>query len=560
MTANRNRKQRIRSRQIHDGVAYNTARRRVDAPAGQQSAGVRHRRACDVLDVRPGGLPAALTEFAGLRPPTGALGDALLTRALEIVEDSHVPFGALGGDYYHSLALFVTDSGALDDEPDIEAVRCKPAPVYDPQMQIAAVALFAEIRSLSPGELRTAAQQLGVLTATTTTNIRRALFAQRRIGTAATTAEFLERAAEVLSTLRSAPPHSWAPICTDALRRAVVTHLAQIGDALLQASDNASPLPALTWQRGDGGSLHATYRSPELPIPLSVMITSEPFLEDVTSEELFGGSSQKPEVQRLYRCEVGILDGVSGFCLFASEVMPSEVAARFVGRELVAQLMEDPLSVRSLYGEGERLLVPLTADDVENSYRSRSCELWPCDLYFLMTLMSGLYTQDRGGARIWTRPGILVEVLEAQQLPESVTGSAAFTDRADSGALDRFFAEYGYVSDDLSRRYLVGLTEDPAALSLSERHYAGMKSVLGRFTATEIAADLYGGVVEDNDQLAVMIAAVKRLADIGQLDEALACFDAGVADQEAGQGGEVLVRDGAVDRADHVVATEKDLG
>lgn len=179
MTANRNRKQRIRNRQNRDGVAYNTARRRVDDPVGQQSAGVRHRRACDALAVPLTELPAVLAVFAGLREPSGMLGESLVVRALEIVEEAGMPIGGLEGNYYVlSLAGLVTGGALSDDERDLDAVlRLRPSH-YPRQLWRAGASLFGEIRRMDPGELRTAAEQIGVRTVSVEENIRWALFAE----------------------------------------------------------------------------------------------------------------------------------------------------------------------------------------------------------------------------------------------------------------------------------------------------------------------------------------------------------------------------------------------
>lgn len=526
MTANRNRKQKIRGRQKHDGVAYNVARRRVDDPSSPaRQAGVRHRQACAALGVQPAELPAALAEFTGLRLPEDSLGQALINRTLAIVEDAHVPIGALEGNYYLSLTAFATDGGAFEREP--EAIQREPT-MYHRQLQSAGVALITEIRKVPLAELHAAARQLGLPTATAKSSIPRALWAQREsdvTGAAFDQAEWLKQQAAVLDKLRTTPDGSWEPVDHDALQRAVVAHLAQFGDALLRTSEYTTPLPELAWQRTEAGSLQSTYQQRELPRPLTVRIIPEPSPLGRTNEELLGTPSSPPALQIEYISHVGILDDDGNFDSFIESDTHSELAATFAARELVAELMKDPGSVRS-HGAGERLLVPLSAEDIAENGASRTCELWSYDLYSLLVDVRDLHGEDPSKSQLWTRADLLPHLLEIRdlELPASINESPAFTEPADSGALDRFFAEYGYINSRMVRPYLIGLTQSPGAVPLNERHNAGMQSVLASFPADQIVAELYGETIDDGDQLASMIEAVHRLTNIDDVQQALRQF------------------------------------
>lgn len=520
MTANRNRKERIRSRQKHDGVAYNVARRRVDDPSSPaRQAGVRHRHACAALGVRPAELPAALAEFTGLRLPEDPFGQALISRTLDIVEEAHVPIGALEGNYYPSLTRFVTSGGAFEREP--EAIQREPT-MYHRQLQSAGVALITEIRKIPPAELHTAARQLGLRTDTAKESIPWALFA--RLSTRPEWDKPTRRAA-VLDKLRTTPDRSWGPVDHDALQRAVVFHLAQFGDALLRTSEYTTPLPELTWQRTEAGSLQSTYQQRELPRPLTVRIAAGRTAIGHTNEELLGTPSSPPALQIEYISHVGILDDDGNFDSFIESDTHSELAATFAARELVAELMNDPGSVRS-HGAGERLLVPLSAEDIAENGASRTCELWSYDLYSLLVDVRDLHGEDPSKSQLWTRADLLPHLLEIRDLglPASINESPAFTDPADSGALDRFFAEYGYINSRMVRPYLIGLTQSPGAVPLNERHNAGMQSVLASFPADQIVAELYGETIDDGDQLASMIEAVHRLTNIDDVHQALRQF------------------------------------
>jgi hypothetical protein len=509
MTSNRNRKQAIRAYMAQHQLQYTEAARLIGHGAvPSKLAGTRWRRASQVLNVARADLPAALSLFAGRRAPSGPAAEELIDRLLEHLATA-VPFGVLKTT--HDL-WEVTDIFA-----DLEVIPPIPEEVRS------AAEFVATLLSLQrPPDLRVAATQLGLTVADVTYGASLHLRRRRRLrsrevreirhvtdddsyadtwgdvdGRGFEAEDRIDREAEAtVYRLKHHRAAGWEPVDCESLRQALALHLAAVGDVFLRVSEWQ---PAtLTWRSAGDGPLRADCDVAGAPNPLSASITTA--VDCDRSEggrcELFG-SGRRPKVT--YSCTVGVVDPAGNWDIFArSSFEASEPAAKFVAGVFVAGIAAHRHEARSF--TYHRLLVPRSPADGDT-------DAIFLDLGAVLFAVVHQHRREREhppGAGWTTHPhltadgdlaSVIAMVFDELCIPWPMLTEPACQARVDGAEFQSFLTAQGIWLTELARCYFVGLGDagpGAEALSLTDRHAAGMRAVLLNSTVESLIADLSG--------------------------------------------------------------------
>ena len=309
-------------------------------------------------------VAAAACSFAGVAPPAGPLSHALVQRMMVIIDP--VPLGVLvtRQDLYDAA----TPTGPTGNLPPI------PDEVTD-----VLNAVDAEISEMPPQHLQVLAADLGLDVATS--NIAAILTRRDRaaddepdeasspqpLRDVSDPRNAVERAqadaveAAVLAALAQNPPAAWGPGEVRILRQAVRQLLAQLGDALLWASE-WQPHP-LAWGTASSGTDDELGRpiaevavrpvpGRDTPVQAHVLTARRPPPED---EPLFSGGPHA-QIPAGRRWAVGWQDRGGQLRHYEGDTAPSSAAARYSAEVVVDHLVAHSTTAR-LPMSGE-LLVP----------------------------------------------------------------------------------------------------------------------------------------------------------------------------------------------------------
>lgn len=410
------------------------------------------RAACTFM-VGPDDVVDGACRFAGRPTPAGDAGRALLERFIPRLNE--VP-----------LAILTTPNDLADAAED--ALLGKGVQVPAPPEPIVEVAAFIDaLTRQSPCDLRDAAASLGLDRGTA---LRAAILTR-----ASKTLEGLDHDVTVLETHDC---RLWPAEQTQLLRVALGLYLADVGDAVLRASE-WQPMP-LSWRPLPGGGLAAVKPVPAAPQPLEAQIAHEPSMQPAAAaRELFGGGRVHPA--RIPRWQVGWRDSDGTFGSYSSSREASLPAAKFAAAVVIQSLAESAGQARMRFTGA--LLVPRSAD-------GRNTDGKVIDLEeVLVAVLNEHRSELRHPQPGWPmRPhrtaeadlgSIIAALFDQIGAPWPGLRDDANSAPVDSDAFSRFLTAHAFALTPLARCYLAGMGDaGPGERTLADRHTAGMRAVL----------------------------------------------------------------------------------
>lgn len=424
-------------------------------------------RAAHSFGVPPERVPDAACGFAGRATATGPAGRGLLDRLVARIEQ--VPLGTL------ITVADLSDAAACGDPGPHRLVPPVPEPIVD-------VVAFVDVllAGLRPDQLRTAAGDVALDRAT----VRHAAVQLAPSPATDLFTDDLEDyeglAQRHIAVLRGVDPDRWGRAATAVLRRALRLYLAEIGDAVLRASEWQSG-PALAWQPRADGALVATCPVPGAPTPLLARLGPHP--GGVGGEDagaVFG--TRSPWVGLPHCWEVGWGEDDERFGRYGGRSEASLPAARFAAEVTLAGLVADPARVRMPWTGA--LLVPRPAG-------TRNIDGHVVDLADVLVAVMNQHRGERGDRDPggWAmRPhtlgdgglgSVVAVVLDHLGLPYPGERDPAGDAPVASSVFAAFLAAHAVTLTPLARCYLAGMGDaGPGERTLRARHTAGMLAVL----------------------------------------------------------------------------------
>jgi hypothetical protein len=334
---------------------------------------------------------------------------------------------------------------------------------------IVEVAAFIDVllSRQSPCDLRDAAVSLGLDRGTA---LRAAVLTRD-----GTTLVGLDRQVTVLEARDC---RGWPAEQTQVLRIALGLYLADVGDAVLRASE-WQPIP-LSWRSLPDGGMIAVKPVPAAPQPLEAHITYEPSAQPAASgRELFGARRVCPA--RIPRWQVGWRDGDGTFESYSSSREASLPAAKFAAAIVIQSLAERAGEARMRFTGA--LLVPRPADGRNTDSRVIDLE------EILVAVLNEHRSELRDPHPGWSmRPhrtadadlgSVIAALFDQIGTPWPGLRDDAVSAPVDSDEFSRFLAAHAIALTPLARCYLARMGDaGPRERTLADRHAAGMRAVL----------------------------------------------------------------------------------
>ena len=433
-------------------------------------------------------LPDMICAFIGEPVPADPLARRLITEAFAVVDA--VPLGTIA---VHDLAQTADDWPALP-------ITLPPTPWQAATLVDAVADLLG---SLTPEELRDAAAAFALRHADlhlaflgldlhqdagSATSGRRWTLGKR------SGARELSGDGEQsrVDELRDTPPASWTPAQCMAVRKALLEHLASLGDGLLRVTEHA-PAP-LAWDRSEDEHQAA------VPVPHShnvfeARLRPEPLTDPVVlhfDQPLWPGP--RPPARAPWRWEVGWSVPDGKFIEETGTVETTYAAATFAAEQTVASYLRNAPAVRQRYTG--RLLVPRPAGELSGTDPA------------LKVVALGRILWAVSGEDFDASPALddlLASMFDNLRLPYPGDGDPDVAARPGHEAFDAFLATHAVVLTPPARAYLQGVCGSGAnSGSVHERHVAGLRRALATASGDE---------------------AERLVTDLGPLPEGLAWID-----------------------------------
>jgi hypothetical protein len=411
-------------------------------------------RAARTFMVGPDQVIDGACRFAGRDQPVSHVGRFLLERFVPRLNE--VPLGILATP--NDLADAAEDA-LLGKGVQIPAL---PEPIVE-------VAAFIDVllSRQSPCDLRAAAVSLGLDRGTA---LRAAVLTR-----AGKTLEGLDHH---VSALEAGDCRDWPAEQTQVLRVALGLYLADVGDAVLRASE-WQPAP-LSWRSAPGGGLIAVKPIPAAPQPLEAHIAYEPSMHPaMAGRELFGTGRVRPE--RIPEWQVGWRNGDGRFESYSTSREASLPAAQFAAAVIIQSLADKADQARMRFTGA--LLVPRPADGRNTDSRAIDLE------EILVAVLNQYRSELRYPQPGWPmRPhrtadadlgSIVAALFDQIGTPWPGLRDDACNVPADSDEFSRFLSAHALALTPLARCYLAGMGDaGPGERTLADRHRAGMRAVL----------------------------------------------------------------------------------
>jgi hypothetical protein len=411
-------------------------------------------RAARTFMVGPDEVIRGACRFAGRQQPVSHQGRVLLERLVPRLDK--VP-----------LAILATPNDLADAAEDAllgKAVQIPALP--EPIVEVAAF-IDVLVSRQSPCDLRDAAVSLGLDRA-----------AALRATALTRTGKPLHGLDRHVTVLEAHDCRDWSAEQARVLRVALGLYLADIGDAVLRASER-QPGP-LSWRSMPAGGLVAVRPVPGAPQPLEAHITHEPStLSAASARQLFGTRRVRPE--QVPRWQVGWRDGDGTFESYSSSREASLPAAKFAAAAVIGWLAERAGQARMRFTGA--LLVPRPAD-------GRNTDSRVIDLEEILVAVLNEYRGDprhpQPGWRMWPHRtadadlgSIIAALFDQIGAPWPGLRDDACSAPVESDEFSRFLAANALALTPLARCYLAGMGDaGPGDRALADRHTAGMRAVL----------------------------------------------------------------------------------
>ncbi|MEU5476677.1 hypothetical protein [Streptomyces mirabilis] len=405
-------------------------------------------------------LPDVICAFAGEPVPTDPLARRLISETFAAVDA--VPLGTIA---VHDLAQTADDWPALP-------ITFPPTP-WQAATLVDAIADL--LRPLAPDDLRAAAAgfalryadlNLALLGIDLHQGAESAPEARRWTLGETTGAGYLEEQSRV-EELRDIPPASWTPTQCMAVRKALIEHLAGLGDGLLRVTEHV-PAP-LAWDRACDLQHQASVPVPHSPNVIEVRLRPEPLTDPVVlhfDRALWPRPGTPPRAP--WRWEVGWTLPDGEFIEETGTVETTYSAATFAAEQTAAGYLRAAPAVRQRYTG--RLLVPRPAGELSGTDPALK----------VVTLRRILWAAS--GQDFDTKPSLdnlLASLFDTLSLPYPRGGDPSIGQRPGHEAFDAFLATHAVVLTPPARAYLQGVCAAGSdGGSVHERHGAGLRRAL----------------------------------------------------------------------------------
>jgi hypothetical protein len=423
-------------------------------------------RAARTFMVGPDQVIDGACRFAGREQPVSHEGRLLLERFLPRLNEVPLAILATPNDLADAAEAALLGKGGQ--------VPALPEPIVE-------VAAFIDVllSRHSPCELRDAAVSLGLDRGTA---LRAAALTR-----AGMTLEDLDHHVAVLEARDC---RGWPAEQTQVLRVALGLYLADVGDAVLRASE-WQPVP-LSWRSLPDGGLIAVKPVLAAPQPLEAHITCEPSTQPAASgRELFGG--RRVCAERVPWWQVGWRDGAGTFGSYSSSREASLAAAKFAAAIMIQSLADRAGEARMRFTGA--LLVPRPAGGRNTDSRVIDLE------EVLVAVLNEHRSELRYPHPGWSmRPhrtadadigSVIAALFDQIGTPWPGLRDDANSAPADSDEFSRFLAANAIALTPLARYYLAGMDDaGPGERTLADRHTAGMRAVLRGQALGSVQLDL----------------------------------------------------------------------
>ncbi|MEU1824186.1 hypothetical protein ABZ502_17385 [Streptomyces abikoensis] len=436
----------------------------------------RTRSAAQYLTTDAARVLNAVCGFVGTPAPTDPLARRLATATLDILDA--VPLGTLA---VHDLAQTAGDWPALP-------ITVPPTPW---QAATLVDSLADLVRPLTATELRTAAAGFALCRA----DLYLALIAEERErayatagdGPVPTLGESLgagrmsrESWEDLPAALRDTPPEQWTDAQCAAVRKALLEHLAMLGDGLLRVTEHApAPLP---WHQHDERRYSAAVPVPRSPHRLEARLRPEPPREPAlpgADQPLWPGPP--PVARAPWRWQVGWSLPDGDFIAQASMAETTHAAAVFAAEQTVVEHLAAAPVVRQRFTG--RLLVPRPDGTSASDPALR--------VITLRVLLQAISAEAFDAAL--TTDDLVAAIFDALQVPYPHPGDTGVGEQPGQPAFDRFVASHAIVFTPPAQAYLHGIAEAARDSLVRDHHAAGLRRAFAMSSGEEserIVADL----------------------------------------------------------------------